>query len=360
MAGKRRRSAPSTPRPRSDRSERAIQNRSALLETINGFYAAALGRLPVDEMPALVPRLLKAGLCVGFSDPVTNIIVNTVATCSRRVPDRNNKVVKEKAAERRRRKALSRAAADTGNVGYWSPRRSALRDMPVAARSLEALIAFLTYYFRYLPISEALEYLILANADVLAAVRLVEADRHYSFSFRLDSRTTRTAFRCAALASCHPKPRALVNRLYIDALARLPRDMLQKRYHRGLLKDGHCYGPLQDPVSNIVLNTVWYETVFPPQKRLSVSSVSMISSRSLVRVACRSLRGLVDYLRACFRMVSDHQAMRYLLFSDANIWERWIRRDKKGTLRERAPLADVDAMPFQFHRFGSNISCSTF
>ncbi|GJN24093.1 hypothetical protein PR202_gb11810 [Eleusine coracana subsp. coracana] len=398
MAGKRRRSAPSTPRPRSDRSERAIQNRSTLLETINGFYAAALDRLPVDEMPALVPRLLKAGLCVGFSDPVTNIIVNTVATCSRRVPDRNNKVVIEKAAKRRRRKALSRAAADTANVGY----------LLVAA--------------------PALEYLILANADVLTAVRLVEADRHYSFSFRLDSRTTRTAFRCAALASCHPKPRALVNRtyslasrmeemtellatqqgplscntvetisglllltnkrseklqgadgvviiitpphqfiqeqvkqppffptkslksvlpdriyrLYIDALARLPRDMLQKHYYRSLLKAGHCYGLLEDPVSNIVLNTVWYETVFPPQKRLSVSSVSMISSRSLVRVACRSLHGLVEYLRACFRMVSDHQAMRYLLFSDANIWGALDMARREGHV-ERTGLAQDGA-----------------
>ncbi|TVU46213.1 hypothetical protein EJB05_05734, partial [Eragrostis curvula] len=430
MAGKRRRGGGPSPRPRTysgERSERLAHNRSALLGVINGLYAAALERLPVDEMPALVPRLLKAGPCVGFSDPVSNIIVNTVSTYSRRVPDRREPAVSSsdggKAASRRRtrRKALSRAVADAGDVAYRrSPRRSLLRDMPVAARSLEALVAFLTYYFRYLPVSEAIEYLLLAKADVLAAVRLVEADRNSSGGgFSLASRTTKTAFRCAALASCHPKPRALVNRsyslaarmeeasqllgttegclscntieaitgllttkrqealndvavtrppqflqelmskqapffptkslksvlldriyaLYLDALARLPRDALRNRYHRGLLRAGHCYGPLKDAVSNIVLNAVWYETMFPPQKRVSVS---MISSRSLVRVACRSLRGLVEYLRASFRMVSEHQAMRYLLFTGANLWEAMDMARREGHV-ERTGLGQDGA-----------------
>ncbi|KAG2536682.1 hypothetical protein PVAP13_9NG212473 [Panicum virgatum] len=240
--------------------------------------------------------------------------------------------------------------------------------MPVAARSLKALVAFLTYYFRYLRVSEALEYLRLAGADPLAAVRLISEDRTYSGrSFSFASRTTKTALKCAALAACHPKPRALVNRsysfasrmevvsrllaaeggslsctavediaglltksrrklrglagvtppqfhleltrpppfvptkslqsvlldrvcgLYVDALARLPAADLRLRYHRSLLKAGHCYGPFRDPVSNIVLNTVWYEAMFPPREELSVA---MICSRSLVLVACRSLRGL--------------------------------------------------------------------
>ncbi|CAN6304355.1 unnamed protein product [Urochloa humidicola] len=105
---------------------------------------------------------------------------------------------------------------------------------------------------------------------------------------------------------------------YLDALARIPAAGLRRRYHRSLLKAGHCYGPFKEPVSNIVLNTVWYETMFPPPEEVSVAA--MICSRSLVLVACRSVRGLVAYLRACFDTVSEHQAMRYLLFAEVDLW----------------------------------------
>nr|CAB3494018.1 unnamed protein product [Digitaria exilis]CAB3498541.1 unnamed protein product [Digitaria exilis] len=165
--GKRRRSRPPCGhRPYNcNSSGHLVRNRTELLVTINGFYAAALDRLPVGEMPALVPRLLKSGLCVGFSDPVSNIILNTLSSsssCTRRcVPDRKPAAASEaaadsdegerdhqrKAAKRRRRRALSRVVADTGDVKYWPSFRRLLRDMPVAARSLEALVAFLTYYF---------------------------------------------------------------------------------------------------------------------------------------------------------------------------------------------------------------------
>jgi len=167
-------------------------------------------------------------------------------------------------------------------------------------------------------------------------VRLVEEDRNSRGGFSFGSRTTKTALKCAALAACHPKPRALVNRsyslasrmeqlrqllttegggclsctaieningllikphrklgslvgvtppqfleekknkqppfvltkslqstllhkiygFYLKALAILPADGLRMRYYRGLLKAGHCYGPLTDPVCNIVLNTL--------------------------------------------------------------------------------------------------------
>jgi hypothetical protein len=86
--------------------------------------------------------------------------------------------------------------------------------MSIAERSLVALVAFLTYYFRALSGCEALEYLRLANAGLLCAVRLVEDDRNARGSFSFGYRTTKTALKCAALAACHPKPRALVNRSY--------------------------------------------------------------------------------------------------------------------------------------------------
>ncbi|KAJ1294591.1 hypothetical protein BS78_01G156900 [Paspalum vaginatum] len=371
MVGKRHRSGRPRPAERHYRCKTTlcpIRNRPALLETINTFYAAALDLLPVEEMPALVPRLLKAGLCVGFSDPVSNIIVNTISY-SRRAPHRRKPYLggTTKKTVARKKKALSRAVADTSKVKDAPPLRHALRDMPVAMRSLEALVA--------------LEYLRLANADPLAAVRLIEEDRCCSgggggFSFA--SLTTKVALKCAALTAWHPKLRALVHRsysfvsrmeevsqhllpttddrggvlsfsaietisgllvkpghklqslagvtppqflhekknmqqslpvptsslqstmldkiygVYLDALARLPPSSLLRPYNEALLKAGHCYGPMDDPVGNIVLNT-------------------------LVQGPCCSLRGLVTYLRICFPMMADDQAMRYLLLAGVSL-----------------------------------------
>ncbi|EEE59748.1 hypothetical protein OsJ_12215 [Oryza sativa Japonica Group] len=358
MAGKRRRSGaardPLAERPyRYDHEDRIVRNRSALLDAINGHYAAALDRLPVEEMPALIPRLLKAGLCAGFSDPVSNIVVNTLSY--KRLPERKPMVlgrpVDGKTAARRRRSALSRIVADTSDVTWHSPNHSRLRDMRMPLRSLEALVAFLVACFPYLPTWEALQYLRLANADLLAAARLVEEDRNTK-AFILASRTTKTALRCAQSRRGNPSPERsstglagvtapqfLQNKvkqppfvrtkslknivvdkiygLYLQVLAKMPREFLQRRYHRGLLKAGHCYGPFMNPAHNIVLNTVWYDTMFPAEEEYS--EVAMICSRTLVSTACRSLLGLVAYLRACFPTVSRQQAIRYLLLAEVNL-----------------------------------------
>ncbi|GJN14836.1 hypothetical protein PR202_gb01701 [Eleusine coracana subsp. coracana] len=47
---------------------------------------------------------------------------------------------------------------------------------------------------------------------------------------------------------------------YIKALAKLPNS---RRLLRALLVAGHCHGPL-DTVSNIILNSIWYDMAFPP------------------------------------------------------------------------------------------------
>ncbi|GJN11846.1 hypothetical protein PR202_ga30076 [Eleusine coracana subsp. coracana] len=103
---------------------------------------------------------------------------------------------------------------------------------------------------------------------------------------------------------------------YLEALARLPGHGLRNRYHAGLLKAGFCYGPM-DPVSNIILNTVWYATTFPTPTDFEVGfEVSMICTKLLRRVECGSLYGLAAFPRALFDTLTEHDAVWLLLVSN--------------------------------------------
>ncbi|CAM0880640.1 unnamed protein product [Alopecurus aequalis] len=157
-----------------DGPDRTARNRALLLDLIHGLYKAALARLPLEEMPELAPRLLKAGLCFGFMDPVSSIVVNTV---SYRDPP-----LAEEVGERKRRKqsaevwrkmTLSRIVMDISNASPSDPDPALLPTMSVAVRSLQSLISFLVCTFRYLFTATALEYLLLAKADLLTAVQLI-------------------------------------------------------------------------------------------------------------------------------------------------------------------------------------------
>ncbi|XP_044417469.1 uncharacterized protein [Triticum aestivum] len=56
-----------------------------------------------------------------------------------------------------------------------------------------------------------------------------------------------------------------------------------------------------DPVGNIILNTIWYSRAYPPAKNVEISA---ISTRGLLRIAVRSLYGLVSFL--CTRCAATH------------------------------------------------------
>ncbi|CAL4918813.1 unnamed protein product [Urochloa decumbens] len=458
---------------------------SELLGHIHGYYNAALDQLPVVETPALIPRLLDAGVCFGLMDPVSNIIANTVASLSLEalpepnaalqddddddyleeegeedgedednrsrksrkrmvevvveeedmrigqvrkrkvvaaaVEEENNKsrkkgrkrnnnnksLVAAAEAQRRREEVMSMITTDASSILYLPPRMrrgSLMESRTVAQRSLEGLVTFLICYFHHLPVSEALHYLLLSKADLLAAVHLIEYSRGMGVRlFPFSSPTMEISLRCAAMSASHPEPVTFASRslsmasrleqlsqiltigcrlsldalrrlhelleeplkealdspkpirqaalrlnryikgtnslnkfslefketlrilllekvhvLYLKAIAQLPRDDLRGRYHRGLLKAGHCFGPAIDPVSNIILNTIWFDTAFPTHEEFKMD---MICSNSLVRIECRSLNGLLAFLHNLFPTLSEHDALMYLFHSNADLEE---------------------------------------
>uniref|UniRef100_A0A0E0D6J2 Uncharacterized protein n=1 Tax=Oryza meridionalis TaxID=40149 RepID=A0A0E0D6J2_9ORYZ len=338
------------------------KNRSLLLDKVRASHEEALERLRL--WPAAVAADLDAGLCFGLLDPVSNVIVNAVLTAA----PKNRKMRRARRRTRRRRRSRRR-------------------------RSLDGSVTFLTSFFPYLPEWEAVYYLLLADADVLVAARLVvqaRGLRRFGFTSGTTAAAVRLALRCAALAVKHPHPDRLVhawmslsrrldeavsvlaNRdvrglvalvvheapapaadmerawelagsrlrgrgiaarhywhamplqmallhaiqgFYLQALARLPSGELRSRYHRSLVKGGNCYGPM-DPVSNIILNVVWYDAAHPPAEELELA---MIRPMSMSRVATRSFLGLVSFLCTRYPDLPLHDAIWCLLAADGDL-----------------------------------------
>ncbi|EMS47004.1 hypothetical protein TRIUR3_26116 [Triticum urartu] len=383
-----------------------------LLGYIHDFYREALDRLPLGAIPSLAPRLLKAGMPIGFLDPVSNIIANTIAY----TPGSDQEEEEAPSSEW----ILSKIITDTNDVFAFELPLSLHKSMTLARLSLDGLVSFLTSHYRYLVSREAMSYLLLARADLLTAVRLIERDRNKRCnSFSIPSPAAKVALECAAVSARHPEPDVLVkasltmaSRLadvtavlagqgplspatirsiakllrrgptimddltnlsldhlcgkrknkrkrseqtaetiegsraqkklgpqltfrytlalkllllgkihghYLQALAKLPRDGLRKLHHCSLLRGGYCYGP-KDPVSNIILNTIWYGSMFPtPQKFQLQFKVDLICTDMLARIECCSLYGLVTFLRTCLPSISEHDAIWYLFRSDADV-----------------------------------------
>ncbi|CAL4919822.1 unnamed protein product [Urochloa decumbens] len=99
-----------------------------------------------------------------------------------------------------------------------------------------------------------------------------------------------------------------IHGFYLEAISRLPKTLLRSRLHRALLKAGHCYGPF-DPVSNIILNTIWYDTTFPHHEL----KVDVVLMESLALVESRSLHGLVASMFSIFPTFSMNDILRRLL-----------------------------------------------
>ncbi|CAO2044702.1 unnamed protein product [Urochloa humidicola] len=390
------------------------RNRRLILEFMYGYYDEALAALPLERMPALAPRLLEAGVCFGFGDPVTNIIANTLSVLE---PARGEPVLEPDGAIRSRKRKRNRKKALQGNARAREEILSKIiagdaRSTPEAPRtiaehSLEGLVTFLTSYFRYLPTWDALRYIRLCRADLLAAVHLIELDRCHrrQDKFRIDSHAVKVALKCAALSARLPnvdafltgssalvshladnmptenfrccglsvqdvvrlsgllkrplelkKPsipldlaavrcrqydikvqpmlkesvRAIlldrIHAVYLKAITRFPIEHFRRRYQHGFLKAGYCYGPF-DPLSNIIVNTVWYDTFFPAPQALELD---IMCTRMLIRIESQSLDGLIKLLLCCADGLSEHDSMIYLLKSNLNLYQAIQMAEKDG------------------------------
>ncbi|KAL6893552.1 hypothetical protein ACP4OV_007650 [Aristida adscensionis] len=305
----------------------------------------------------LEPEVWKnSGFCFGLLDPISNIVVNSAISLALGAPPR----------------------AEGGDLAG---------DGDMETRSLNGLVAFLTYLFPYLPEAEALGYLEAADADPLAACLLI-IDKRGMRQFAKCSTTTvvavLTALRCAAAAAQHPNPEQLIlgrrglmlnlqsifccekkkhddagtshpdleledswelaekrrvntsgkglppvwaamkrillktiHGFYLQAMARLPTAELSSVYHHVMLMGGYCFGPL-DPVSNIILNTVWFEETFPGVTSEQLT-VRMISTKLLWRVVARSLYGLISFLCTRYSGLTPEEAMLRLHAAGANL-----------------------------------------
>jgi hypothetical protein len=128
------------------------------LAPIKAAYAAAVRRLPIDDMPDLLECLYLGGHCVGLLDPASNIVLNGLnLLCRRRA-----------GAYSPPSHSLSRMPPDPLHVGAWGS---------IAFRSYEGLLAFILTYFPYLTQDQARLYLHLSGGDLAVAVRIGELEQ---------------------------------------------------------------------------------------------------------------------------------------------------------------------------------------
>uniref|UniRef100_A0ACD5XBJ4 Uncharacterized protein n=1 Tax=Avena sativa TaxID=4498 RepID=A0ACD5XBJ4_AVESA len=102
---------------------------------------------------------------------------------------------------------------------------------------------------------------------------------------------------CEYTESLRMRLHGTIHALYLKVFTMLPSDV-SRRLMRYILFAGHCYGPM-DPVSNIIINSIWHSIVFPLPSVDSESQVyDILDTLSMLRVEVRSLRGLIALIQA--------------------------------------------------------------
>ncbi|RLN42725.1 uncharacterized protein C2845_PM01G39010 [Panicum miliaceum] len=130
------------------------------------------------------------------------------------------------------------------------------------------------------------------------------------------------AFQCELILSLKMCLLDAIHALYIKALAILPTCAGESRFLRALLVSGHCYGPM-DPVSNIILNSIWYDIASPPPCEMPTqdhieAQGGILDTNPMSRAESRSLDGLVAILCSTSRL-SEHEVLEYLYFWNCDL-----------------------------------------
>uniref|UniRef100_A0A0E0F1H4 Uncharacterized protein n=1 Tax=Oryza meridionalis TaxID=40149 RepID=A0A0E0F1H4_9ORYZ len=138
-----------------------------------------------------------------------------------------------------------------------------------------------------------------------------------------------------------------IHAFYIRALAALPlplpaadSTLRRGRLLRALVVSGHCYGPL-DPVSNIILNTIWYDAAYPlPPHHGDIDDElpqDISDTRAMARMASRSLHGLVTLLRAVTTgdTLSKHEAVEYLWSRQCDLTDKLQQQQHTVTMTKK-------------------------
>ncbi|RLM69651.1 uncharacterized protein C2845_PM17G06890 [Panicum miliaceum] len=174
--------------------ETSLTDGNKIRRAIEEYYDEAARRLPLDEMPKLRGCIHAGGHCFGLGDPVTNIILNSIALLRGEHPP---------------------PPPSLTPTGGW---------FEIASRSHRGLRAFMTAYFRHLSITQAQRYLCLASHDLSLAIELVHHDRSSGRHRPLlpDGGKMQAALRVAALEAHHPAPDVLAGLM----TARYPSDLL--------------------------------------------------------------------------------------------------------------------------------------
>ncbi|CAL4898686.1 unnamed protein product [Urochloa decumbens] len=403
----------------------------ALVQRICVHYDAAFKLLPVAEHPELIACLDSGGApCLGLLEPRSNGVANAVINRRRYLKQRN--------CRRNAAAVVEDGDGDDDPTRWLVPARRSLRALcntPVAARSRDTLVYYLKHYCRYLSPAQALAYLYLADADLVAAMGLVETDlaggggrSHFTFhapsvwrvggaldvaaektdhpdvSFLVyksfdaamagrfqpilgkhpidaaslqgaadflngvwdddDDRSGRRRRKKAErppLISVYglrrrkygagritpPPPLAVVRmpRLPEGAFARLAGPASAVAMHIPMVRSGLCFGPLDDPVDNILVNAVWFKTAFPsqsPPPPPPAAAPQLVYNERLAVLCARSLDAAIAYLCTRFPDLSRHDAT--LLLYRAGGGCHVARAGELAELAGHAPCGDSRAV----------------
>ncbi|KAF7047579.1 hypothetical protein CFC21_056489 [Triticum aestivum] len=172
----------------------------ATRKLIVGHYDEAFRRLrlPCKAMPDLYGLLSTDSLCIGPLDPVSNIILNTLALLPTTLVEVEAKTESDE-AESDDESMRSKRKRHGPGFDPWHE---------VACRSAQSLMAFLVAYFGCINEAQAFRYLYRAGANLLLAVMLVQHDLYHTKEEALDPESDRTkaALKLAATSAGHCSP----------------------------------------------------------------------------------------------------------------------------------------------------------